>query len=193
MKRAVILHGTDGHPSHNWQPWLKGTLEDYGYTVWNPELPGNHTPNRFVYNDFLLNSEWDFHDNVLIGHSSGTTSILNLLLDDRCPPIKAAVFVATFFELSEVLRQRPDVEVSQFDDLFPKDGFDFEKIKQKCSNFYFIHGDDDEWCPIDLAQAAHRKLGGVFITIPGGGHIGGQSGITELPQLIEVLNRDHIL
>lgn len=193
MKRAVILHGTNGHPSHNWQPWMRQVLADNGYEVWNPELPNNHTPDRNVYNNFLLGEGWDFNDNLVIGHSSGTTSVLNLLMDDRCPRIKAAVFVATFFEISQGLRNNPEFDMAQFDNLFPPNGFDFERIKQKCGKFYFVHGDNDDLCPIDLAKKACDQLGGMFIAIPGGGHIGGASGITELPQVIDALRRDAIL
>lgn len=39
MKRAVILHGTDSEPSHNWQPWLRETLRGFGYEVWDAESP----------------------------------------------------------------------------------------------------------------------------------------------------------
>lgn len=193
VKRAVLLHGTDSGPAHNWQPWMKRELEALGYAVWAPELPNNHTPNRHTYNEFLLGEDWDFKDNILIGHSSGTTSILNLLLDERCPSIKAAVFVATFFEVSEQLRINPNFAINQFSELFPSEGFDFEKIMRKCQKFYFVHGDNDTLCPIELARDASNKLSGTFITIPGGGHIGGDSGITELPQVITAMKADNIL
>jgi hypothetical protein len=59
MKRAVILHGTDGSPDMNWFPWLKEKLEADGYEVWAPLLPENHTPSKEVYNNFLLGYDWD--------------------------------------------------------------------------------------------------------------------------------------
>lgn len=93
-KRAVILHGTDASPDANWFPWLKEKLEAEGYEVWVPELPGNHTPNREVYNDFLFGSDWDLTDNIVVGHSSGAVSVLNLLMDERCPKVKLAVVVS---------------------------------------------------------------------------------------------------
>lgn len=98
MKRAVILHGTDAAPEQNWFPWLKQKLETEGYEVWAPLLPGNHTPNREVYNDFLLGQEqgWDFTDNIVVGHSSGAVAVLNLLMDPRCPKVKLGVMVGAW-------------------------------------------------------------------------------------------------
>jgi len=60
MKRAIILHGTDGNPESNWFPWLKARLEAEGYEVWVPLLPENHTPNRETYGNFLLDGQHDF-------------------------------------------------------------------------------------------------------------------------------------
>ena len=96
MKRAIILHGTDGSPDSNWFPWLKEVLETHGYEVWMPELPYNHTPNRQVYNDFLFGSDWDFADNLLIGHSSGAVEVMNLLMDERCPHIRSGIMVGAW-------------------------------------------------------------------------------------------------
>jgi predicted alpha/beta hydrolase family esterase len=91
MKRAVILHGTDSNPQDIWFPWFKNQLEANGYTVFVPLLPDNHTPNRKKYEEFLKNSNWDFRDNILIGHSSGATTALNLLSADWLPKVKAVV------------------------------------------------------------------------------------------------------
>jgi predicted alpha/beta hydrolase family esterase len=96
MKRAVILHGTNASPEKNWFPWLKKYLEQRGYQVWVPLLPNNDVPNRFTYNDFLFNSDWDFTDNLVIGHSSGAVSVLNLISDNRCPKISTAVMVGVW-------------------------------------------------------------------------------------------------
>ena len=80
-KKAVTLHGTDGDPSHGWQPWMREQLVANGYKVLHPLLPDNHTPNKQIYNTFLFGREWDFPDYVMVGHSSCATAILNLLSD----------------------------------------------------------------------------------------------------------------
>lgn len=191
MKRAVILHGTNGNPSHNWQPWLKQFLETKSYEVFSPELPGNERPNRHTYEAFLKSSNWDFTDNILIGHSSGATTVLNLLMSDWFPCIKAAVLVGTFLneKLTKKLGEFPD---DLFKDLF-LDRYDQEILKEKAGSFYFVHGSNDPYCDIEDAQNLCKKLGGAFMIVNNGHHLGGASGVTELPELARKLTSDNIL
>src|SRR2546427_92840 len=37
--RAIIFHGTGGHPSYCWYPWLGAKLEARGYEVEIPHYP----------------------------------------------------------------------------------------------------------------------------------------------------------
>jgi Predicted esterase of the alpha/beta hydrolase fold len=191
MKKAALFHGTDGTPHDHWFPWLSAELKQYGYQVFAPELPENHTPNRDIYEAFLKKSGWDFADNVLFGHSSGTTTILNLLMANWFPNIKAAVLVGTF--LNEKLTAAADwYEPGQFDGLFVQE-FDTEKIKSKCPKFIFVHGDNDYACDYNDAKDFCSKLGGSFITIQNGRHLSSSSGITELPQIINEMKKLELL
>ena len=191
MKRAVLLHGTDGSPNDHWFPWLKNELKENGYEVFAPTLPENHTPNHGIYDDFLKNSSWDFNDNLLVGHSSGTTTILNLLMADWFPKVKASVMVGTF--LNEKLTKTADwYEAGQFDGLFVQE-FDIEKLKRKCPEFIFVHGDNDHACDYGDAMDFCQKLDGDFITIKNGAHLSGGSGVSEIPHIIEKLNEKDLL
>jgi predicted alpha/beta hydrolase family esterase len=186
MKRAVVLHGTSSHPEHNWQPWIKKQLELAGYEVFAPELPGNDKPNQAVYEAFLKDSGWDFNDNLLIGHSSGATAILNLLSSDWLPHIKAAVLVGTF--LNEKLLQDVDwYDTKMFKNLFLNTEFDLEKIKRRADHFYFIHGTQDPLCDFEDAQIFCEKLGGVFVPVEGAGHF--SSPTSELPEIVTTLKQ----
>lgn len=181
MKRAVILHGTDGKPEHHWMPWLKQKLEEQGYEVWVPELPGNHTPNREVYNYFLFSHGWDFADNIIIGHSSGAVSVLNLLMDERCPRIKLGVMVGAWAGGQPM----GHFDENQFAGLFPETGFDFELIKSKVEKLAFLHSDDDPYCPLEQAQYLARELDAPITVLHGAGHIGRQ--FKEVPELWEII------
>lgn len=185
-KRALILHGTDASPTKNWFPWAKQQLEGFGYKVWVPELPNNHTPNFKVYNDFLFSSYWDFTDNLVIGHSSGAVSILNLLSDKRIPKINTGVLIGAWHTCAD-----PWTPPAQFKDLFPIDGFDFKLIKSKVDKLLFMHGSDDPYCPLEQAEWLANKTSSKIKIIQNGHHLG--SKFTKLPQLIKFLTDESIL
>lgn len=185
MKRAVILHGTDGNPDVNWLPWAKAELEKRGYDVFSPLLPNNHTPNKKAYEDFLKNSQWDFRDNVVIGHSSGATTLLNLLGSEWFPKIQTAVFVGAF--LNEKLTKEVDwYEPGQFDGLFLSDDFDIDAVKQKTTQRYFIHGDNDPYCDLQDTIDFAKKVDGKVIIVKDGQHL--SSNTKELPDLLPIID-----
>lgn len=191
-KRAIILHGTDGTPDQGWFPWIKAVLAESGYEVYAPQLPNSHKPDRAIYEKFLRESGWNFEGNVLVGHSSGATTILNLLMNDWFPRVEAAVLVGTF--LNEKLTNIAEwVEPGQFAGLFPNEGFDISKIKSKCKSFYLVHGSDDPYCSYDDARDFALKLDGNFITVAGGHHLGVSSDVYELPGLFKALKADGLL
>lgn len=190
MKRAVILHGTDASPDMNWFPWMRTQLEAHGYEIWVPQLPESHTPNRQVYNDFLFGQGWDFTDNVVIGHSSGAVSVLNLLQDERCPHIATGVMIGVWAR-ADGLKDGSPQDAEQFKDLFPSEGFDFAKIKANADNFLYLHGSDDPYCPIGQARWISQQMGGDFIEIPNGHHLGAR--YKELPQLVDALESRNFL
>src|SRR5882672_4958210 len=131
MKNAIILHGTANTPEGNWFRWLEAELEQRGYEVWLPQLPDADVPNANKYNQLLLNGNFDFNeDTLLVGHSSGAVSILNLLQElPKSAKIKAAFLVGAF---------KGSLNKSKRSELFPKQ-FDFDEIKSRCGKFVFIH------------------------------------------------------
>lgn len=192
MKKAAIFHGTDGSPMElEWQDWLRRQFEASGYKVFFPQLPECHKPNLVVYDKFVQDSGWDFADNVIVGHSSGATTALHLLQQEWFPNVKAAVLVGAFLD-ERLVKNAPWYEAGQFDNLFVEE-FNPELIKRKADKIYFVHGDNDPYCSYDDARELCDKLGGVFITIPGAGHIAKTASIPALPELTFRLAKDGLL
>lgn len=191
MRRALFLHGTGGSPDDHWWPWLREQFEQGGYEVWAPVLPDNMRPNANKYWEFLHNSDWDFTDNVLVGHSSGATSVLNLLSNPEFPKAKAAVLVGAFLNERLTKGSSDFTDNTQFKDLFPAEGFDWQYVKSRSDKFYFIHGDNDPYCAHEDTKEAANLVGGKLVTVYGGGHLSG--GVHELPEMAEVLKDEGIL
>lgn len=183
IKKAVLIHGTDGGPEEIWLPWMTEELKSRGYEVFAPTMPNNHTPNRKTYENFLRQSGWDFTDNVLVGHSSGATTILNLLSSDWFPRVNTVVLAGTFLN-EKLLAGVEWYEPGQFDNLF-LEKYDSEVIKAKANNFVFVHGSNDPYCDIDDARELCEKLNGEFITIENGLHLSSSWCSKELPGLFE--------
>jgi isopentenyldiphosphate isomerase len=83
-------------------------------------------------------------------------------------------------------------EPGQFDDLLVEE-FDPAVIPEGAEKLYFVHGDDDPFCDYDLAREFCKQVGGTFVSVPGGGHIGVDADIAELPLLRNVLVIDGVL
>ncbi len=190
MRRAVILHGTDGSPEGIWIPWLKSKFEVAGYEVWAPQLPDCHTPDRKTYGNFLLDGQHDFTDNIVVGHSSGAVEVLNLLMDKRMPRIWLGVMVGAWadLEIPEEYQERvaaAGMLREQFMHLFPSAGFDFGQIKSKADRLAFLHGEDDPYCPLEQAEHLAKKLDAPITVVPNGHHLG--SRFTELPEIWQII------
>lgn len=183
MKHALILHGTDASPEHNWFSWLKERLEQVGYKVWLPQLPDSDKPNAKTYNQFLLsNPNFEFNDEtIVVGHSSGAVEILHLLQSlPADKKIKAAFLVSAFKD-----DLGWDALTGLFDELF-----DFAKIKTKSDKLVFIHSDNDPYVPIGHAEYLAKQVGGELIIKSGQGHFNTESSeeykkFSELLELIK--------
>jgi len=190
MRTAVFLHGTNGDTSHHWWPWLRKQFEINGYSVQAPHLPDNDRPNEETYWNFLTSKNWKFEDSVLVGHSSGATTVLNLLSREEFPQVDTAILIGVFLN-QKLTRGSADFEDDgQFDHLFPPHGFDWNAIKAKARRIYVVHGDDDPYCSYNDAVSAANALGARLITIPKGGHLSTRFGVVELPALTEALKED---
>ena len=159
MKNALILHGTDGNSQENWFPWLHKKLENLGYKVWTPDLPDANQPNLQKYNKHIFaNTDFEINgETIIIGHSSGAVAILGLLqaLPEKTK-VKACYLVGSF---------KDDLGWEVLSDLFIE-SFDFENIRKHSRLWYFIHSDNDPYCPLEHAKYLQRNIGGELIVLP---------------------------
>lgn len=188
MKNALLLHGTIFDPKmvgrehlNNWFPWLKKELEKLDYQVWLPELPDAMQPNLETYWKFL--KDFDFNsETIIIGHSSGATTIFGLLQKlSKNKKIKLAISVAGFYK----------DEGWNCKKLFIQK-FDWQKIKNQARKILIICSDNDPYIKDYQTNYLVKHLKVKPILLRGKKHFSiGSFGpeFKKFPELLEIIKK----
>lgn len=177
VKRVFIIHGWDGVPNDSWKPWLTKQLEEKGYQVISPQMPGGNNP---------LVEEWTAvikklvnkptKNDYFVGHSLGCISICRYLESlKENEKIGGCVFVAGFAS---------SLDVSELEN-FCEPKLNFESVKKHSGRFVAIHSDDDEDVPMEKALELKNGLNAQLIIEHEKGHMSEGDGIKELPSLLK--------
>lgn len=185
MKRAFIIHGWDGYPEEGWFSWLESELEQKGFVVSVPAMPKPDKPEIASWVNKLLSIIDAPDENVyLIGHSIGCQTIIRYL--EQLPAeirINRVAFVAGWFSLQNLAAE--EVKIAQ---PWLETPIDFVKVRQHTNNFTVVLSDDDPVVPFKenkklFQDNLHAK---VFVEYQKK-HLGADSGITQLPILLDIL------
>ncbi len=179
--KVVIIHGTKGSPQCHWFPWLKGELEQRGYSVSVPSMP---TPEG----QSLLNWWRVFNENVgtlhsssiLVGHSLGAVFALRLL-EASTIPVAKVVLVSGF------VRSLGLPEYDALNSSFVADAFDWARIRAGARQIICFAGENDPYVPIEQSRELAKSLEISLRLIKGGGHLNHESGFNEFPMALEAI------
>lgn len=183
--KAVIFHGSIGHPFENWFPWLgKKLVEEMGWQVRIPQLPTPEGQNKDNWLREVREQAGSFidKDTVLIGHSGGSLLLLNYL-QATTDPVKGSIFTSTPFGKSKI------AEFASLDETFLNIDFNWSKIIGNAGDVSFFHGDDDPFSPLLHAEKLALKFNVKVNAIKGGGHLNTKAGFDEFPQLYAHINK----
>lgn len=177
MTNIFIVHGAFGDPEENWFPWLKSEIEKQGYEVFVPKFP---TPKNQKLQNWL-NVFRDYKqylkkDSIVVGHSLGVAFLLNILENQQ---IKAAFFVSGF---------TGSLGIPEFDNInnsFAEKGFDWQKIRKNCHEYFIFHSDNDPYVPLEKAKQLAKNLETNMILVKNAGHFNENAGYTEFTLLFE--------
>jgi predicted alpha/beta hydrolase family esterase len=175
--KAILIHGSYGSPEENWFSWLKSELAKRTVTAFAPSFP---TPEGQTLENWLKAFEpYKKHlgdRTILVGHSLGAPFILRLL--ENGGKAKAAFLVAGFAS------KLGNKEFDPINSSFVEGGFNWEKIRENCPNFFVLCSDKDPYVPKENALELARNLGVEPIVIKGAGHFNSRAGYSEFPFLL---------
>lgn len=178
MKKAIIIHGTEGHPKENWFPWLKKELEKAGYKVSVPQFPSPPVVPAKIAEWFEVLKDFPIDKNtILIGHSLGSVFTLRIL-EKLKEPVPAAFLVGAPIGVKPILNYDRDVSFSGFD-------FGWDAIKKNAKRFVVFQSDDDPYVSLGNGKELSKHLGIKLYFIPNSGHFNERAGYTKFPQLLQ--------
>jgi hypothetical protein len=179
QQSAFIIHGSYGNPDENWFPWLKTELEKIDIKTFVPKFPTpiNQTLEEWmqVFKEYRENLN---ENSIIVGHSIGCAFLLSVLekIDVR---INASFLVSGFLGLLG------NDFYDRISSTFTQKEFDWEKIKNNCSNFLIYNSDNDPYVPLEKGKEIAENLNAKLKVINRAGHFNEKSGYTKFELLLE--------
>lgn len=186
MKRVYIIHGWEGFPEEGWFPWVKKELENRGFVVQVPAMPNTDEPKIEEWVPFLekLIGTPD-EDTYLIGHSIGCQTILRYLGGLRIDvKLGGIVLVAGWIHKLLGLYGENEIEIAR---PWVEKPINFDNVKNHTKNIVAVFSDDDEFVSLDNIDMFKEYLGAKTILEHNRGHFSQETGIKELPVVLEEL------
>jgi len=187
MKRAIIIHGWEGHPQEGWFPWLKKELEAKGFEVLVPQMPN---PDEPVISEWISKLK-EVAGNVdekthFIGHSIGCQAILRYL-ETLSENVKVGnvILVGAWMTLDETTLEEEGEGTLEVAKPWMETPINWEKIKTHCDKFVGIFSDNDYYVPLSETKKFEENLGAKIVIDKGKKHFSGIDGVTELPSVLK--------
>jgi len=185
--RAIIIHGIEASSESDWLPWLKVQLLDQGFDVAVPDMPDTNHPKigEWVSRISAIVGQPDAHT-FLVGHSIGGQAILRYLAQlGGDAKVGGTILVASWTHLRAAAFESAEDE--QTFKPWLETPIDWEGARAHSDRFVVILSDDDPYVPLSVREEFSSKLGAKIIIEKGKGHMSADTGVTELPSLLEEL------
>ena len=184
MKNIILVHGYNGIPPIF--TYFKEQLEQRNYNVIIPEFPIRTDISIEKYFEvFDLYKEYFDKKTIVIAHSIGNPMFIKYMSKNNMninTYISLAGFTKPFYiegkdDLNKVISL---INISEEEK---------EKTIELIKNKYSIYSDNDHIVPFDLLKEFCKDIDSNDIFIKNVGHMGRKSGIYELPEVIEIIDK----
>jgi len=187
-ENCLVIHGVSGHKRENWFPWLKNTLEKDGWHVNVPALPTPDHPSIEKWNEVLRKESKSV--SVVVGHSLGAPAALNLI-QTTGKRIDELILVAPvnpkqdWKYLKSAYPHADWAAVKIFADI----KFDWKKIAKLVRQVVIYYSDNDPYVSSESVVEFYKRHlpNAIFKLLPGKGHFNERYGITEFPEILDIL------
>lgn len=184
MKTVFLIHGYNGIPPIF--KWLKGKLAKKGYQVIVPEFPNGEKIDFNLWIKTLDLYKDKFDENItIIAHSIGNSFALRYININNIH-LKLFISLAGFCEKFKV---SDNINLSNAISEFC-DTNEIIEAKKNIDKMYAIYSNTDHIVPINILKSFAERLSAEAILLENVGHIGAKSGIKQLPEVMEIIEKD---
>lgn len=185
MSNLFIIHSYNADTKESFGPYLMEKGKQLGLNVIFPDFPTRKEAEYKkwckIMDEYILNGQLN-SDSIIVAHSLGTHFIPKYLAD-RNLQIKCFISCAGF--LNDIVG-RDDLN-KIFDDFRPNEK-QIQKSIELMKNRYAIYSNNDHMNPIEELEYYAEKFHAKKVFIENIGHLGKTSGITELPEIVEIIH-----
>lgn len=182
-KQLYIIHGYSATPEEHWFPWLKKQFENKGWNASVLRMPDSENPKVNEWIETLNKNVKELNENTyFVAHSLGTITLLKYLTQyEELPEFGGFVLVSGF-----------DRKIPKYEVLHPfvEGKTDYKKINSKAKKRFVVASENDTIVPIELSREVAEKLNTELYILKKAGHFLAREGITELPLVEELLEKE---
>ncbi len=182
MKNVILIHGFNGVPKI--YDWLQKQLIKDEINAIVPTFPPQDGVKYDTWSEILDSyKSLITNDTVIVCHSIGNEFLIKYLYDNRLK-IKAYIGLAGF---SDVFWWEGKDELNRAVKEFLVTEQEKRYFINATEERYAIYSDDDHVVPFDLLKKYPQDINAESILVPNIGHMGKQSGLEEIPQVLDII------
>lgn len=181
MKKILLLHGYNGFPEvFN---WIKEELEKNGYKVIMPNFPVQKEVRYNIWKEQLDKIKEELNGElIVVVHSIGNPFLIKYLKEFNLN-IKLYIGMAGFSDIFET--NNPDLNAA-IKNMVPNIE-EMNNFKLIIKNRICIYSDNDHIIPIEILKKHVNNIDGIDYFISNIGHMGKKSGLTTLPEIVNII------
>ena len=189
MQSLFIIHSFNGNTKNSFGPYLVDKCTSLGLNVIFPDFPTGEDANYHDWSKILDNYLLDgtLNDNsIIIAHSLGAHFIPKYIAEKN---VKIKVYISCAGFINKTHKENTFDKI--MNDFLPTE-LQIEKDILLMKYRYAIYSNNDPISSLKELEYYANKFKAEKIFIPNIGHLGPKSGITELPEALEIISK-HII
>ncbi|MBR4270711.1 MAG: alpha/beta hydrolase [Clostridia bacterium] len=184
MNRFVLIHGMGSSLNSSFGPNIKKRLTNRGYKVIEPILS---IKDKITLDSWINEMDsLEINDNAnFLCHSLGATFIIKYLFHKK---IKANCVIAVPGGLPYDDKQEGPWRENRIKNFQPTKA-ELSYFKKNVKYVYLIHSDNDPIFNQENFNTYIKNTGAIEIILSGCGHFGPKSGVKDIPEIEDILDR----